>query len=195
MSRATSFRIAVVLIVFGAILFASLAALKETANKKTENESASIVAWTYDAELELLRAQWVAKGYPDIPTTFLPQHVLDKFGIESKTVGPEIFYSTEVQDLMNQFSQSSERSSETYIVEPTEETIDFLNFFFGLEHEERFNICGTLALYDDEAWLELKNSVNLDESEVEKLEVIPDKDSVSIDGKNTDVLLDESDLQ
>jgi len=180
LNRATSFRIAVVLIVFGAILFTSLTALKETANKKTENESASIVAWTYDAELELLRAQWVAKGYPDIPTTFLPQQVLDRFGIETKTVGPEIFYSTEVQGLMNQFSQSSERSTETYIVEPTEETIDFLNFFFGLEHEEHFNICGTLELYDDEAWLELRNSAYPNKSEADKLEVIPDT------GSNTD---------
>lgn len=178
--KTKSFRIAGTLIVFGAILVASLATLKELANKKTENESTSIVAWTYDAELELLRAQWVAKEYPDIPTTFLPHQVLDRFGIESKTVGPEIFYSTEVQDLMNQLIQSTERNPETYIVEPTEETINFLNFFFGLEHEECFNICGTLELYDDEAWLELRNSAYPNESEADKLEVIPDT------GSNTD---------
>lgn len=74
--------------------------MEETQQEATQDQSESQVSWTYAPEMKLLRDQWIEQGKPNIPATMLPSEILEKFGIESQTIGPEVFFSNEVQNMM-----------------------------------------------------------------------------------------------
>ncbi len=87
----------------------------------TEGESDSKVEWTYSAKNIQLINDWKEQGYPGIPTSGLPPQVVEKYGLDSDTVGPEVFYSNEVQNMMTQLVQSGDWNPETIQIQLTEQ--------------------------------------------------------------------------
>ncbi|MDE0093198.1 MAG: hypothetical protein OXO49_01690 [Gammaproteobacteria bacterium] len=100
-------------------LYAALTWWAEEESETTEDESDSEVEWTYSAKNIQLFHEWTEQGKPDLPTSKLPPQVVEKYGLDSDTVGPEVFYSNEVQNMMMQLIQSGEWKPEP--VRPTED--------------------------------------------------------------------------
>ena len=121
----------------------------ETKNEPPNDESESAVVWTYTPELEILRDEWIDQGKADLPISSIPSTIVEKYGISSETVGPEIFFSNEVQNLMVQLMQEGGSWPGVFTLAPTEENMEFLNSIIFTDSIELGNICGTMALIDD----------------------------------------------
>ncbi|MYF53883.1 MAG: hypothetical protein F4166_08765, partial [Gammaproteobacteria bacterium] len=69
-------------------LYAALTWWAEEESETTEDESDSEVEWTYSAKNIQLFHEWTEQGKSDLPTSKLPPQVVEKYGLDSDTVGP-----------------------------------------------------------------------------------------------------------
>ena len=112
------------------VLSITLTPLAEEADSESTEDATSEVVWTYTPDLEILRDEWIEQGNPDIPTATLPAEVVKKFGFESSTIGPEIFYSNEVQEMMLELHLNKEWEPEPILLETTKEIAPFEGLLF-----------------------------------------------------------------
>ena len=71
-----------------------------------ESDEDSTIEWTYTEEqIELLELWRSGKG-TDLRASVLPESLLAKYGITSKNISPEIYFSNEVQESLSQLPRS-----------------------------------------------------------------------------------------
>lgn len=115
------FQLMWLLVGFAICLSVQLSPEEKSETVESDDESDSEVEWTYSAKNIQLINDWKEQGYPGIPISQLPPQVVEKYGFDSDTIGPEIFYSNEVQNMMSQLFLSGEWNPEPFqLTEPGE---------------------------------------------------------------------------
>ena len=68
--------------------------------EQNDEEEDGNTEWTHTPILKRNIAQWNEEGKPDIPTSALPQEVVDAYDL-GFTIPPEVFFSTQIQDMLS----------------------------------------------------------------------------------------------